>query len=60
MCRAVNCKVCGKTTWSGCGQHINQVKRSVPAGHWCNGRHTQREIDEANAGKGFFAKLFGR
>jgi len=36
------------------------VKRSVPASQWCGGKHSQREIDEANAGKGFFAKLFGR
>ena len=28
MCRAVKCKTCGKTTWSGCGQH---VARSRPA-----------------------------
>ena len=26
MCRAKRCPTCGKTTWAGCGQHINQVK----------------------------------
>ena len=31
MCRAVKCRVCGKTTWSGCGQHIATVKAGVPA-----------------------------
>ena len=31
MCRAATCKVCGKTTWAGCGQHIAEVKRTVPA-----------------------------
>lgn len=60
MCRPVTCSTCGKTTWSGCGQHIAEVKRGVPAGQWCNGTHTQAEIDAANAGKGFFQKLFGR
>ena len=61
MCRAVTCKTCGKTTWAGCGQHISQVKRSVPAGQWCPGKHTQREIDEARASQGgFFSRLFGR
>lgn len=39
MCRAVKCKVCGKTTWAGCGNHIDAVKRTVPAGQWCDGRH---------------------
>jgi len=39
MCRAVKCKVCGKTTWAGCGQHIAAVKHAAPAGQWCDGRH---------------------
>lgn len=35
MCRPVPCKKCGKTTWAGCGQHIETVKASVPKGQWC-------------------------
>ena len=34
MCRPITCKKCGKTTWAGCGQHINQVKAQVPKGQW--------------------------
>ncbi|HRN30278.1 MAG TPA: hypothetical protein PK781_00230 [Terrimesophilobacter sp.] len=45
MCSPVKCRVCGKTTWSGCGQHVSAVKASVPAGNWCNGKHSQAEID---------------
>lgn len=37
MCYAVRCPACGKTTWAGCGAHIEAVKRQVPAGHWCDG-----------------------
>lgn len=37
MCRAVNCRACGKTTWAGCGMHVDAVRRSVPAGQWCAG-----------------------
>ena len=37
MCRPVACKTCGKTTWAGCGQHVAQVKASVPADKWCPG-----------------------
>ena len=40
MCRPVPCKTCGKTTWSGCGQHVAQVKAHVPAGQWCPGHRT--------------------
>lgn len=28
MCRAVQRRVCGKTTWSGCGNHVDVVRRS--------------------------------
>ncbi|GAA3867187.1 hypothetical protein GCM10022275_16130 [Tessaracoccus defluvii] len=37
MCRPVSCKTCGKTTWAGCGQHVDAVKRGVPAAQWCDG-----------------------
>lgn len=59
MCHAVKCNVCGKTTWSGCGQHIASVKRTVPAGQWCDGKHTEAEI-AASRGKGVFSKFFGK
>ncbi|TQO18782.1 hypothetical protein FB472_0303 [Rhodoglobus vestalii] len=61
MCRAVTCRVCNKTTWAGCGEHIQSVKRSVPASNWCNGKHTQAQMDSAKSTEGgFFARLFGR
>ncbi|MGV0992661.1 MAG: hypothetical protein ACOYB7_10430 [Mycobacterium sp.] len=44
MCRATKCRVCGKTTWAGCGQHVEMVKRSVPAGDWCGGGHSKEEL----------------
>ncbi|MGV1035282.1 MAG: hypothetical protein ACOYBP_08735 [Microbacteriaceae bacterium] len=58
MCSPVPCKVCGKTTWAGCGQHVDQVKRSVPKGQWCDGNHSAEEIAAAKAAKG--PGLFGR
>ena len=54
MCRAVTCKTCGKTTWAGCGNHVAQVKRSVPASQWCPGNHPKEERG------GVFSRLFGR
>ncbi|MDR2929489.1 MAG: hypothetical protein LBV06_01060 [Propionibacteriaceae bacterium] len=59
MCRPVTCRVCGKTTWAGCGQHVASVKASVPKGQWCDGRHTPEEISAAKASQGFFSRLFG-
>ncbi|MDO5029898.1 MAG: hypothetical protein Q4E11_04865 [Corynebacterium sp.] len=58
MCRPVECNVCHKTTWAGCGQHIDQVKATVPANQWCDGKHTEAEIKAAGANRGFFGRLF--
>jgi hypothetical protein len=58
MCRAVTCRVCGKTTWTGCGQHVAAVKATVPAGQWCDGQHTQAETAAARA-KGLLSRIFG-
>ncbi|WP_271192343.1 hypothetical protein [Agromyces luteolus] len=41
MCSPVTCS-CGKTTWSGCGQHVDSVKDHVPADRWCDGDHGDR------------------
>ncbi|MGV9837687.1 hypothetical protein ACWDUL_26305 [Nocardia niigatensis] len=37
MCHPTRCRTCGKTTWSGCGAHVAQVKATVPADQWCPG-----------------------
>ncbi|MBD7956410.1 hypothetical protein H9651_02025 [Microbacterium sp. Sa4CUA7] len=63
MCRAVTCRVCGKTTWTGCGQHVQSVKNTVPVSDWCNGKHSPDQIAAAQAqrsGGGFFSRLFSR
>lgn len=35
MCAPVECLSCGKTTWAGCGQHVDDVMRGVPASERC-------------------------
>ncbi|HKY57313.1 MAG TPA: hypothetical protein VJL80_04680 [Aeromicrobium sp.] len=37
MCHPITCHVCGKTTWEGCGEHVEAVKARVPADQWCAG-----------------------
>ena len=59
MCYPVTCKQCGKTTWKGCGQHVDDVRRAVPAGQWCPG-HDDEPAPGGSSGGGFLARLFGR
>nr|WP_144784030.1 hypothetical protein [Microbacterium sp. BH-3-3-3] len=59
MCRPTNCRTCGKTTWAGCGQHVDSVRRTVPAAQWYDGSHTRAELAAAPAKGGFFSRLFG-
>lgn len=54
MCRQVTCRKCGKTTWAGCGQHVNQVMKGVPQSQRCKGH----ENDPSEPG--FFARIFGK
>ncbi len=53
MCRQVTCRKCGKPTWAGCGQHVDQVMAGVPQTQRCQGHPRE-------PGSGLLAKLFGR
>ncbi len=55
MCRAVTCSICRKTTWAGCGRHVDQVMRGIPAAQRCRGHG-----DEATVGTSFLRRLFTR
>ena len=35
MCYPVSCRACGKTSWDGCGQHIDEVMTNVPEAQRC-------------------------
>lgn len=54
MCRAATCRTCRKTTWAGCGQHVDQVMKNVATRDRCPG-HADR-----TPRTGFLARLFGR
>lgn len=40
MCHPKQCKTCKKITWAGCGQHVADVRASVPADMWCAGHQS--------------------
>lgn len=50
MCTAVTCPICGKTTWAGCGQHIEQALAGVPQDQRCAG-HDQQPAEPAAAAR---------
>lgn len=52
MCHAVRCRSCGKTTWAGCGAHVDQVMRGVPQSQRCSCPPAQK------SGGGWLAGLF--
>lgn len=59
MCSKTTCRKCGKATWSGCGNHIEQALAGVPKAQRC----TCREEKAANASQksgGFLARLLGK
>jgi hypothetical protein len=55
MCRPKTCRACRKTTWAGCGQHVQQVMAPVPEDDRC----TCTEADRAAARGSFWGRLLG-
>ena len=37
MCQPITCTDCGKTTWTGCGEHIEEALAGVPDDQRCPG-----------------------
>ncbi len=35
MCYPVSCDTCGKTTWAGCGEHVDAALAGVAADARC-------------------------
>ncbi|MBD8871083.1 hypothetical protein [Nocardioides donggukensis] len=53
MCRRVTCRTCGKASWAGCGQHVDQVMAGVPKSARCPGHPKE-------PGSGWLSRLFSR
>ncbi len=41
MCRRIECSACGRPTFAGCGAHVEQVLRDVPAAERCQCRQSE-------------------
>lgn len=60
MCRAVSCSVCGKTTWAGCGAHVDQVMASVPMSERCKGHQRQAPVPKEPSETNGLGRLLGK
>jgi hypothetical protein len=47
MCTKVKCSSCGKATYAGCGQHIEEVLAGVPESERCR-CHEEKQTKDAN------------
>lgn len=54
VCRPAECPKCGKTTWSGCGRHVDSVMDAVPQSQRCTCDHS------ASSSSGGLRSLFRR
>ena len=60
MCSPVKCRNCGKTTWSGCGRHVDQVMSHVPKSQQCVCDRNSRPKSGTGNGTGTFAGFFAK
>lgn len=54
MCHPTTCRVCSKTTWAGCGSHVEQVMAHVPQEQRCTCTASER-----GAAGGLLSRIFG-
>lgn len=62
MCSKAGCHVCGLTTWSGCGAHVEQVMRGVPVDQrcTCDDAAPLRDLRERRSLTSRLRRLIGR
>ncbi|AUI50229.1 hypothetical protein AC20117_04745 [Arthrobacter crystallopoietes] len=58
MCRTATCQECGKATWAGCGNHVDQVMRNVPQSRRCT--CATGASRQSGVAFGWIKELFGR
>jgi hypothetical protein len=56
MCSPATCRTCGKASYTGCGQHVEQVLAGVPQHQRCSCAPNAR----STGGGSVLSRLFGR
>jgi len=62
MCRRIDCPKCGKPTFTGCGQHVEQVLGNVPKEQRCKCAEQPSAAPGGapKQGGGFLSRLVGK
>lgn len=58
MCSPVKCPQCQKTTWAGCGAHVQQVLGHLPKEQICRCREEAREEEGRRSASGSDRRSF--
>lgn len=58
MCHQIACATCGKPTWEGCGEHIEEALKSVALNERCS--CPRPEASEAEGPQGLLGRILGR
>ena len=59
MCSPATCPTCGKATWTGCGNHIEQALAGVPQTKRCQGHSSSNGTSGASS-TSLFGRVFSR
>jgi len=57
MCRPATCRTCGKATYKGCGQHVEQVLQGVPKNQRCS---CASDVRSTGGKPSFLRRILGR
>jgi hypothetical protein len=58
MCQRIQCPVCNKPSYAGCGRHIEQVLADVPAAERCHCSDPAQAKPKNDSS--WLGRLFGR
>jgi len=54
MCTKTTCRKCGKASWSGCGEHVEEVMSGIAKSERCQGHQNDPKVP------GLFSRFFGK
>lgn len=57
MCSPATCPHCGKATWTGCGNHVEQALAGIPQAQRCQGHASGSTPGTASS---LFSRIFTR